>query len=180
MCIQPRFLLLLLASLFAFATDSSASQSTDNKQSEANDTSPTTPFEIRIGDHMASLELAVTGPEQEQGFMFHKSLNPHQGMLFIYSQGSRRSFWMRNTSIPLDLGFFSEDGILREIHPLYPFEESPVFSRRRDIKFAVEMRQGWFSAHGVRFGSFLDLQAVREALKARGFDPKNFSLINSW
>ena len=167
---RPRFLHILLASLSALITNATVSQPPDHRQPEA------AVFEIRIGEQVVSLELAVTRFEQERGLMFRKFLDPRQGMLFVYSRGGQRSFWMRSTSIPLDLGFFSEDGILREIQPLYPFDESPVVSRRTDIKFAVEMRQGWFSAHGIRPGSSLDLEALREALKARGFDPKAHAL----
>ena len=173
---RTRFLLTLMASLFALFADTAASQPPDRRPAEAAGDRRAALFEIQIGEQMVSLELAVTPHEQERGLMFRKSLDPRKGMLFVYPRGGRRSFWMRNTSIPLDLSFFSEDGILREIRPLYPFDESPVVSRRRDIKFAVEMRQGWYSAHGVRPGSSLDLQALREALKARGIDPEAFSL----
>ena len=172
---HPRLLLILLASLFPLVTDAAGSQPPDHRQPETAARRAAV-FEIGIGEQVVSLELAVTHFEQERGLMFRKSLDPRQGMLFVYSWGGQRSFWMRNTSIPLDLGFFSEDGILREIQPLYPFDESPVVSLRTDIKFAIEMRQGWFSAHGIRPGSSLDLEALREALKARGFDPKAYAL----
>ena len=172
---RPRLLLILLASLFPLVTDAAGSQPPDHRQPETAARRAAV-FEIGIGEQVVSLELAVTHFEQKRGLMFRKSLDPRQGMLFVYSWGGQRSFWMRNTAIPLDLGFFSKDGILREIQPLYPFDESPVVSLRTDIKFAVEMRQGWFSAHGIRPGSSLDLEALREALKARGFDPKAYAL----
>ena len=39
--------------------------------------------------------------------MQRKSLGENEGMLFIYNQPRTMSFWMRNTHIPLDIGYFS-------------------------------------------------------------------------
>jgi hypothetical protein len=38
------------------------------------------------------------------------------------------------------------------------------------------MPQGWYAANGVRPGASVDLKAVAEALRARGFDPKDYKL----
>jgi uncharacterized membrane protein (UPF0127 family) len=83
---------------------------------------------------------------------------------------------MRNTPTPLDIGFFRADGSLAEVYPLHPFDETRVASRAEDLQFAVELNQGWFRANGVRPGSRLDLDAVRAALRARGFEPRRYGL----
>jgi hypothetical protein len=38
------------------------------------------------------------------------------------------------------------------------------------------MNQGWFRANGVQPGAKFDTKALAEALKARGFEPRNFGL----
>jgi uncharacterized membrane protein (UPF0127 family) len=79
---------------------------------------------------------------------------------------------MRNTLIPLDIGFFDAKGVLREVRAMNPLDESPVTSFASDIQFAVEMNQGWYRANGVKPGAKLDMEALRAALVARGFDPR--------
>ena len=61
-------------------------------------------------------------------------------------------------------------------HPLQPFDETSVKSRSKQLKFALEMNQGWFAAHGVRSGAKLDLAAVAAALKARGAEARDYGL----
>jgi hypothetical protein len=97
-------------------------------------------------------------------------------MLFVYAKPQRMSFWMRNTPSPLDIGFFTADGILREVYPMYPFDETPVMSRNRAVLFALEMKQGWFEFSGVKPGAQLDLKALAVALRARGETPAHYGL----
>jgi uncharacterized membrane protein (UPF0127 family) len=78
---------------------------------------------------------------------------------------------MRNTHVPLDIGYFSPDGELKEVYAMHPLDENSTPSRSRGLQFAVEMNQGWYRANGVAPGAKLDLAAVAAALKARGFEP---------
>ncbi len=112
----------------------------------------------------------------QMGLMHRRDLKPDQGMIFIYQRPDRMSFYMRNTPTPLDIGFFTADGVLREKYPMHPFDETSVTSRSDRIQFSVEMNQGWYDRNGVRPGAQLDLKAVAEALAARGLDPKDYGL----
>lgn len=133
-------------------------------------------FAIRVGDRMVQMQLAVHESEMERGLMGRRELARDRGMLFVYRQPSPMSFWMRNTPLPLDIGFFNAAGELQEIYGLLPFDETPVRSRSAQVQFALEMNRGWFHDNGVRPGARLDLAAVREALSARALPPAVFGL----
>ena len=128
-------------------------------------------FAIGVGGRTVRMELAVGRDEMEHGLMGRRDLKPDEGMIFVYDKPRRQSFWMRNTPTPLDVGFFDRDGVLAEVYPMYPFDETPVQSRSDALQFALEMNQGWFAVHDVRPGAKLDLNALAAALKERGFDP---------
>jgi len=108
--------------------------------------------------------------------MQRPDLGKDEGMIFIYARPQQVSYWMRNCPEALDIAYVAPDGAIAEIYPMYPFDERPVQSRSDQIKFAVEMLQGWYAANGVRPGAGVDLKAVAAALKARGFEPKDFGL----
>lgn len=131
-------------------------------------------FAIKVGDQTVQMEIAVGMQEMQHGLMGRRDLKPEQGMIFVYEKPQQQSFWMRDTPTPLDVGFFDAHGVLQEIYPMYPFDETPVRSRSKELQYALEMNQGWFSAHGVKPGAKLDMRALAEALKARGLDPAGY------
>lgn len=131
-------------------------------------------FPVNVGKSTVNLQLAVTDAEMERGLMHRQDLRATQGMLFVYKEPRRVSFWMRNTPTPLEIGFFTSDGVLREVYPLLPFDERSVPSKREDIQYAMEVCAGWFDVTGVKPGEKIDLKAVAAAMKARGFELKEY------
>ena len=133
-------------------------------------------FPIKVGDKTVRIQLAVRVPEMERGLMERRDLGRDDGMIFVYAKPQQMSFWMHNTPSPLDIGFFDNAGMLEEIYPMHPFDETTVGSRSSMLQFALEMNQGWFRQNGIKPGMELDRKALVAALKARGFDPAKFGL----
>lgn len=133
-------------------------------------------FAVDVGGHAAQLELAVLASEQEHGLMQRPDLGPDEGMIFVYDRPQRQSYWMRNTPEALDIAYLGPGGEIDEIYPGYPFDERPVTSMGDQIQFVLEMRQGWFAARGLHPGARVDMKAVADALRARGFDPATFRI----
>jgi uncharacterized protein len=133
-------------------------------------------FPIRIGDREVRLQVAVLQAEQQRGLMERPSLGVEDGMIFVYQAPQQMSFWMRNTLIPLDIGFFDPKGELREVRQMFPHDERSVPSHSMEIQFAIEMNQNWYRDHGVKPGAKLDLAALKAALKARGFVPRRLGI----
>lgn len=131
-------------------------------------------FLVRVGDKEVRLQFALTSAEQQKGLMYRKELKPNDGMLFVFERPQEMSFYMRNTWVPLHIAYIDVAGVLREIYPMFPHDETPVQSRSRELQFALEMNQDWFSANQIKTGATIDLAAVKAALKARGFDPVKF------
>jgi uncharacterized membrane protein (UPF0127 family) len=133
-------------------------------------------FTIKVGDHPVHMQLAVLMPEMQRGLMGRSELGANDGMLFVYAKPDTLSFWMRNTLLPLDIGYFSRTGELKEVYALYPHDQVSVRSISSNLQFALEMNQGWFKRTGVRPGAKLDLKALAAALRERGFEPMKFGL----
>lgn len=133
-------------------------------------------FPIKVGDRTVRMQLAVRSAEMQRGLMERRDLARDDGMLFVYEKPQRMSFWMHNTPTALDIGFFNPEGVLEEVYPMYPFDETSVGSRSERLGLALEMNQGWFRENGVKPGARIDLKALASALKARGFDPRRYGL----
>lgn len=105
---------------------------------------------ISVGGIAAYVEIASTPEEREKGLMFRKALGENEGMLFVFPEEKPLSFWMKNTVIPLDVGFFGADGFLIDVQRMEPDDGATVHQSPEPGVFALEMNAGWFERHGLR------------------------------
>jgi len=78
--------------------------------------------------HSFVTELADTPEAQAKGMMFRTSMGEFEGMLFPSGTPQPRSFWMRNTPLPLDIIFIGPDSRITNIEPGVPYLEDSVSS----------------------------------------------------
>lgn len=106
-------------------------------------------------DHFFSIELALTGSEMERGLMFRKSMPKMHGMLFVFHSSAQRSFWMRNTLIPLDIIFIEQDGRIGHIHhQARPLDESMITSSGKAWA-VLEINGGMAHTLGIKEGDMV-------------------------
>jgi uncharacterized membrane protein (UPF0127 family) len=120
-----------------------------------------TPFglktaELKISNVPLTAEIADTPQASENGLMFRDSLPADRGMLFIFEQPRKASFWMRNTKIPLSIAYIDSAGKILEIKSMNPLDETVVPSNSDQIAYALEANQGWFAQHGISSGAIVD------------------------
>lgn len=138
--------------------------------------SANTYFPIRIGEKTLQLQLALTPSEQQKGLMFRKKLSKDHGMLFLSERPRKQGFWMKNTSLPLDIGYLDASGQLIEIHKLFPFDETAVASRSDQILIAIETNRDWYANNGIHPGAQLDMEALQSAISERGFSIADYAI----
>jgi uncharacterized protein len=124
-------------------------------------TADPTPFglktvEVKISNVPLTAEIADTPQASENGLMFRDSLPTDRGMLFIFEQPRKASFWMRNTKIPLSIAYIDSAGKILEIKSMNPLDETVVPSSSDQIAYALEANQGWFAQHGISSGAKVD------------------------
>jgi len=133
-------------------------------------------FTLQLAGQPIAVQLALTEGEQTRGLMHRPSLQANHGMLFVFPETDRRAFWMRNTSIPLDLAYIDPTGRVLEVHALFPYDERAVPSRSNNVSLVLEMARGWFKKNQLGPGNQINCLEIQEAIQSRGFDPKNFAL----
>ena len=119
---------------------------------------------MRVGSQPFILELAATDKTRQHGLMPRHSLPPDRGMIFVFPDEAPRSFWMRNTVIPLDIVYLDRNGKVVSISQMKPLDESGVLSGA-PAKYAIEMNAGAAAKAGVKVGDVLSIPpAARESL----------------
>ena len=123
-------------------------------------------FPVRVDGHSIDVQVAARYLERLRGLQGRTQLGPEEGMLFVYPNEQDLEFWMRNTPLPLDLGFFDSRGALVSISALEPYETRKT-KAPRPSRYALEMPRGWFAKKGVAVGALLDLRSVETAMERR-------------
>lgn len=132
-------------------------------------------FELGLDGKKLFARLAVTEMEKSQGLM-GVSPSAEEGMLFVYPSDTRARFWMKDTPADLDIGFFDREGRLLKVATMRAYDTEVTDPGTDRVRFALEMRAGWYSQAGMQEGSKLDLYTVVSALRARGFSPTKLGL----
>jgi uncharacterized membrane protein (UPF0127 family) len=104
-----------------------------------------------VGNRRIHVEVAANRADRNLGLMYRESLPADHGMLFIFPIEKVRSFWMKNTPLPLSIAFADSGGKIVHIADLEPHSTEPVWSER-PAKLALEMNRGWFARRGVFVG----------------------------
>lgn len=92
------------------------------------------------------MALADTPVLRSRGLMGVASLGDLDGMLFAWESPAPVSFWMKDTLIPLDIGFFDERGSLTLVVTMVPCRSDPCPSYPSDgpVRYALEALPGFF------------------------------------
>lgn len=116
---------------------------------------------ISVAGKNLVVEVADTPERTSRGLMFRKTLAENAGMIFVFSDESQRSFWMKNTFIPLSIGFFGKDRVLRETLDMRPAKSEleaapPSYFSKVTATYALEVNQGWFQRNKIKVGDRFD------------------------
>lgn len=108
------------------------------------------------------LEVAATELSREKGLMYRKTLKPNDGMLFLFPQSNRISFWMKNTPLPLDILFVASNGkIIHIAENTTPYSLTPIASDGVYIS-TIELNAGRAKREGIAEGDHVTYQLPKE------------------
>lgn len=106
-------------------------------------------------EHVFQVEIADTDEERALGLMFRETMAADHGMLFIFPEAGERYFWMKNTPLPLDIIFASENGeVVHVAANTTPFSERIIPSNGA-AKYVLELNAGTAKRIGLKPGSTL-------------------------
>ena len=119
-------------------------------------------FVTRSGVHAFSVEVMRTPDQQARGLMFRRYMPDDRGMLFAFGRNEPVFMWMKNTYIPLDMVFITEQGtVLRIEENTEPFSTDIIYSGG-DAIAVLELNAGEASRIGLKPGDRVAYPGIGE------------------
>lgn len=110
-----------------------------------------------------TVEMATTDDSRRTGLMYRTKMGANEGMLFDFQKEDLRSFWMKNTVLPLDMLFIKADGTISTIaENAVPYSEDPV-SSSEPVQAVLEINGGRARELGIVQGAKVHAAIFRNA-----------------
>ena len=112
------------------------------------------------GHGRLQVEIARSSEERAQGLSGRSSLPTDHGMVFLYPEPRRGAFWMKDTSIPLRIGFWDASGTVISVMDMTPCAADPCPRYDPGVSYvgAVEASADDFEQQGITTGAHVELQ----------------------
>jgi uncharacterized membrane protein (UPF0127 family) len=119
---------------------------------------------VELKGQRFTVEIADDRDEQALGLMFRESMADDHGMLFIFQNDARRSFWMKNTRIPLDIIYFDGERRLINVQQAKPCrtEQCPGYPSTQPARYVLELNAGKARELSLEPGDLLIISSEQE------------------
>ncbi len=103
--------------------------------------------------------LARTSAEQALGLGYRDGLEPGTGMLFVYTDPSPRSFWMKGMRFCLDIIWIEGDTVVGAAESACPEpagtldSDLPSYRSPEPVRYVLEVPAGWMVENGIEASS---------------------------
>ena len=99
-----------------------------------------------------NVEVAKTKEERRTGLMYRKKLLNNEGMLFIFPREKIIQLWMKNTYIPLDVIFISENKVIVDIKKNMEKLSETIVKSKVKSRYALEFNAGLINKLDIKIG----------------------------
>jgi len=120
---------------------------------------------VEVGGERFTVAIADDDPTRARGLMFVDEMPDDQGMLFIFPDQRMRSFWMKNTRIPLDILYIDRDFEIVSISADTPpcrarNRRCPSYPSTGPAQYVLEINGGLAAEYGIEPGDRIEVGNV--------------------
>lgn len=97
-----------------------------------------------------NIEIMKTKKDRSKGLMFRKNLSENEGMLFVFPSEQYIKIWMKNTFIPLDIIFISDDKDIVDLKKNAKKLSRAIITSKVKAKYALEINAGLINKLNIK------------------------------
>ena len=113
---------------------------------------------VVIGDASLTVDVADTLSEHMRGLSGRESLEPFDGLLFIFSESGYHGIWMKEMLFAIDIIWINEDMVVVDIkHNATPDTFPESFEPKEPARFVIETNAGYIESAGIKIGDTVNI-----------------------
>jgi uncharacterized membrane protein (UPF0127 family) len=130
------------------------------------------------GDRL-DFEVAVADSfdERKRGLQYVAHMASNQGMWFVFQDETVKTFWMKDTLIPLDILFvdskFKVVSIAKNLPPCFQIDPEQknceYTSSVEKVKYALELNAGMADSEGIAIGDVVELPVPQDTEQSQSY-----------
>ena len=108
-----------------------------------------------------NVDVADTIEERNNGLKFRKDLQDDYGMLFVFDKEDFHTMWMKDTLIPLDMIFISDNFRIVDIKYAYPCKQDPceLYKPNQKNRYVLEVSGNYTIKKNIKIGDRVNIYA---------------------
>jgi uncharacterized ACR, COG1430 len=106
------------------------------------------------------VQLAQTEDERAVGLMYRSSMEEQQGMWFVFENEAPRSFYMKNTLIPLDIIYLNKDKKVVSIAKNARPKDETSLPSEAPAMYVLEINGGLADKWGIEKGDRVEISKL--------------------
>jgi len=155
---------LALLCLFVLVSPSACAGGASSTKAGAGSNAPA----VVLRDQRLNVEIAADDASRTHGLMDRTSMPADHGMLFVFPDDAVRTFWMKDTLIPLDMLFLDAQRRIVTVQAnALPCTADPckIYPSSKPARYVLELNGGAAAKMGVREGDIATLINVPPAVQ---------------
>lgn len=110
---------------------------------------------IKVDNTEINVEVSKTTEERSKGLSNREKLDDNSGMIFVFSKGSKPTFWMKDTKIALDIIWINDNkivGIEKNVQPEIDKKDSELkkYTSPSIIDYVLEVNAGFSDKNNIK------------------------------
>ena len=111
---------------------------------------------VKVNNMTLDVILATTPSDQSKGLAIKESMNESEGMLFVFKNPQKHSFWMKDMKFPIDIIWADSEGkivhIEKNLQPCIFLLPCTSYSPLNDSLYVLEVVSNFTNKYDVKIG----------------------------
>ena len=107
---------------------------------------------LSVGSTIIDVEIADTETKRAEGLSNRTSIADQSGMLFIFPQPGRYSFWMKDMNFSLDFIWIRSGLVVQLSRNIHPIQPPVTLAPDQPVDQVLEVPAGFINKNGIKVG----------------------------